>query len=63
MNYMECSGWTCLKYSLFTFLGVLVGTLVLHVLSYVLWSLYVTRYHSADLVAWREGQLAKIPDK
>lgn len=61
---MICNAVTCLKYSLFTFLAVIFGTIFLHVLGYAVFSgYYVNRYYSDDLVRWRESSLSRIPDQ
>ena len=61
---MICDGFTCFKYSLFTFLGIVIVTIILHILGYIMFTqLYVDKYYSGDLIRWRENELAKIPNE
>ncbi len=61
---MICNGYTCLKYSAYTFIGIVVGTILLHVLGYVVFSqFYVDKYYAGDLIRWKEDALAQIPNE
>lgn len=60
---MICDGYTCFKYSLYTFISVIIGTILLHLLGYIAFTqFYVDKYYAGDLIQWRENELAKIPD-
>jgi hypothetical protein len=60
---MICNGYTCLKYSIYTFIAVVVFTIIIHFLGYIAFSFYVDRYYASDLIRWREDALARIPDE
>jgi len=58
---MQCDGWTCAYFCVLTVILTIISTIVFHVL-FVSWFsfYYVGNYHSADLIRWREANLAKI---
>jgi hypothetical protein len=57
---MECKFSTCAYYSALTALFTILSFALMYVLFVLYNRTYLEKYHSADLVRWREEQLARI---
>lgn len=57
---MECKISTCAYYSFLTFLATVSTIGLIYVLLILYNRSYLEQYHSADLVRWREHELARL---
>lgn len=57
----ECNVYTCMYYCIVTVIIIIISTIILHILFYGVFSYwYVGKYHSNDIVRWREQRLSQI---
>lgn len=58
--YMDCKFSTCAYYSLLTFLATITTVFVIYIIAIMYNRSYLEKYHSADLIRWREQELSKL---